>query len=654
MRPKASHRFQLHPAFKPCAKRGFTARQYLYNLVFHLYLLKENLTMRSKIFNSLTLLLLLCGWIQAESTPYSSPFSICNNAQGTQLYIGDKTAQKILVVAPKNGHVEKRFPLPAEPNGLALSKDGKKLYITVEEPLGKVYVLDSTDGKILKTIPAGHTPMAPTLSPDGNTLYICNRFNNEIAIIDLTTGKTTQTIPVVREPVAMALTTDGRFLFVANHLPTGAANVDYMTSVINIIDTQKKAVVKSIHLPNGAIDLREMTLSPDGKYLYVPSIFARFLVPTTQIERGWINTHALNIIDVKQQKLLYTVLLDEPNRGAANPWGVACSPDNKYIVVAHSATHEVSIIDRAALFEKLADAPLYDTTRKFEERADNPMNNLSFLFGIRRRVPLKGNGPRNLVILGDKAYVTEYFSGSLGVVMLKPAIKDNVRSVPVAKKRPINLIRKGEIYFNDASLCFQQWQACSTCHPDSRTDAVNWDLLNDGIGNPKSTKSLLLSHVTPAVMITGIRADAETAVRAGIRYIQFSNPTEEKATAIDAYLKSMQPIPSPHLINGKLSKAAQRGGIIFEEVGCNYCHKGKYLTDMQKHDVGTGTDREKGTLFDTPTLIEVWRTAPYLYDGRAATLHDVFKKFNPDDKHGFTSKLSESELNDLVEYVLSL
>ena len=611
--------------------------------------------MRLKPYYRFFLFMLACGAAVAEPHGYSSPQAIVADREGKMLYLGEKTARKIARVSPRSGQVEKRYSLPAEPNGLALSRDGKKLYATVEEPAGRVYVLDADSGEILQTIQTGHTPMAPTLSPDEKTLYVCNRFNNHVAVIDLATGETRKTIPVVREPVALALTRDGRFLFVANHLPTGAANVDHMTSVINVIDTGKQAVVKSIPLPNGAIDLREMTLSPDGKHLYVPSIFARFLVPTTQIERGWINTHALNILDVQRQKLLHTVLLDDIDRGAANPWGVACSPDNKYLVVAHSATHEISIIDRAALMEKLADVPEHDASREFEGRADNPMNNLSFLYDIRRRVPLKGNGPRNVVVLKNRAYVTEYFSGSLGVVSLDPAIRNNVRSVVLGPQKPMDAVRKGEMYFHDAALCFQQWQSCATCHPDVRTDAVNWDLLNDGIGNPKSTKSLLLSHATPPAMITGIRADAETAVRAGIRYIQFAPASEEKALAIDAFLKSLQPIPSPHLVAGKLSEAAQRGRKIFEEEStCIYCHSGKYFTDMRKYDVGTGTEREQGVKFDTPALIEVWRTAPYLYDGRAATLHDIFRTFNPDDHHGLTSQLTEEELGDLIEYVLSL
>ena len=73
------------------------------------------------------------------------------------------------------------------------------------------------------------------------------------------------------------------------------------------------------------------------------------------------------------------------------------------------------------------------------------------------------------------------------------------------------------------------------------------------------------------------------------------------------------------------------------------------------YDVGTGKDGEAKKKFDTPTLIEVWRTAPYLLDGRALTILDVLsKKYNPKDQHGKTSDLTKQELTDLAEYVMSL
>ena len=47
-------------------------------------------------------------------------------------------------------------------------------------------------------------------------------------------------------------------------------------------------------------------------------------------------------------------------------------------------------------------------------------------------------------------------------------------------------------------------------------------------------------------------------------------------------------------------------------------------------------------------------TAPYLNDGRAATMKDVLTTFNENDKHGKTSDFSEEQLAQLAEYVLSL
>ena len=84
------------------------------------------------------------------------------------------------------------------------------------------------------------------------------------------------------------------------------------------------------------------------------------------------------------------------------------------------------------------------------------------------------------------------------------------------------------------------------------------------------------------------------------------------------------------------------------------CHPAPLFTNLQQYNVGTGLGREVEMEFDTPSLVETWRTAPYLHDGRAVTMQEVLTKYNKDDKHGGTSKLSNTEIADLVEYVLSL
>jgi cytochrome c peroxidase len=156
-------------------------------------------------------------------------------------------------------------------------------------------------------------------------------------------------------------------------------------------------------------------------------------------------------------------------------------------------------------------------------------------------------------------------------------------------------------------------------------------------------------------MFLGVRTNAETAVRAGIKSILYANQPEPVAASIDEYLKSLKPVPSPYLVQGKLSKAAKRGENLFIKTGCADCHVPGLYTDLHPHDVGTHAAYDRPTdKFYTPTLIEVWRTAPYLHDGSAATMRDVITTCNLHDAHGETSKLSQQEIDDLCEYVLSL
>ncbi|MEA3226888.1 MAG: c-type cytochrome, partial [Planctomycetota bacterium] len=469
------------------------------------------------------------------------------------------------------------------------------------------------------------------------------------------------------EPVAADIMSDGRRLFVGNHLPHGPANGDSVACNVSVIDTGKLAFEIDIPLPNGSTAIQDVVVSPDGTFVFVSHILARYTVPTTQLERGWINTNAVSIIDARYRTLMETVLLDDVDHGAANPWAIAYTSDGKLLCVTHAGTHEVSVIEVRPMIDRIfADrrrnriknerftGGSYSSYSYGTENASNIPNELSFLHGIRERIKLPGKGPRSLAIIGRKAYVAEYFSDSMAVVDISEDSRHKTSSVALGPQIPMTAQRRGEMLFNDAMLCFQGWQSCMSCHPsDARVDALNWDLLNDGLGNPKNTKSLLLSHQTPPSMITGVRESAELAVRGGIRHILFAVRPEEEAVAIDEYLKSLKPIPSPHLVNGKLSESARRGRKVFRKASCSSCHTRPLFTDLQKYDVGTGKGRDKGRLFDTPSLVEMWRTAPYLYDGRAATITDVVTTHNPNDKHGRTSDLSEGEIKDLVEFVLS-
>jgi YVTN family beta-propeller protein len=602
---------------------------------------------------------------RAAEPTYLSPIAMTAAPDGQTIYVACCSGKQVAVFDVGSGKVSRRIAMPEAPTGLTLTKDGARLYVTCAAPSSQVVRVDTAGDKITGTLPAGHSACGPVLSPDGKTLFVCNRFNNDVSVFDLEAGKEVRRIPVRREPVAAAITADGRFLLVANLLHDGRADADYVAAVVSVIDVAAGKVAKELQLPNGSSSLNDIRVSPDGRYAVVSHILARFHLPTTQLERGWMNTNAKTLIDLARLEILNTVLLDNVDSGAANPWGVAWSADSKTVCVAIAGTHELSVTDWPGLLAKLAKLPAkleegktYDYNAASRVQADVP-NDLSFLVGVRRRIrlPETERGPRAVVIIGNKAYLANYFSDSLCAVDYTSQYP-KWETFALGPKVEMTAVRKGALSFHDATICFQGWQSCASCHPgEARVDGLNWDLLNDGIGNPKNNKSLLLVFDTPPAMSMGVREGAKEAIRAGIRHILFTVQPEEVPNSLDEYLRALKPVPSPRRVNGQLSEAAQRGEKIFndKQVGCAACHPPGLFTDLKTYDVGTVSRFDKPTdRFDTPTLVEVWRTAPYLHDGSAATMLEVLTTKNPKNKHGKTSQLSKDQLADLVEYLLSL
>jgi DNA-binding beta-propeller fold protein YncE len=585
------------------------------------------------------------------STGWLAPSAVAVTPDGQTVVVVCAQGRKLLVLDARAGKVIQALPLGAEPSGVVLARDGRRLYVTCAGPQSQVGDIDLPLGLPSAPWRTGHTATSPVLSADGATLYVCLRFEDQIAAFDLRARRETGRIPVGREPVSAAATRDGRFLLVAHHLPSGRAEPSGVAATIGVVDLAAAKMVRELRLPNGSTLLRQIEISPDGRYAAVPHNLARYQVPTTQLERGWMNTSALTLVSIETQEILDTVLLDEVDRGAANPWAIAWTPDGHRLLVTHAGTHELSLIDFPALLAKLA------RVRGQRDPDPAPADDLAFLVDLRQRLRLAGNGPRSLAVAGQTVWIADYFSDTVESVELG-AGAPSPRAISLSASAPASPLRDGEALFNDASICFQGWQSCATCHSeDARVDGLNWDLLNDGIGNPKNTKSLLLSHATPPAMSTGVRYTTEAAVRAGIQHILFATPSEKLAAPMDRWLKSLKPLPSPHRIDGRLSPAARRGQRVFKSTrtGCAVCHPPPLFTDLKAYDVGSaGPTDQDAHRFDTPTLVELWRTAPYLHDGSAATLRDVLTGHNAGDRHGRVAHLSDRELDDLIEFLLSL
>jgi DNA-binding beta-propeller fold protein YncE len=616
--------------------------------------------------------------------PWRSPIDAAYSPCGRWLAISDASADE-LVIAPAAGGQLRRVPVRGSPAGLQWSADGSLIWVA-EPNQGAIAEVDALAGRINRRVSVARRPVALAAVAQRNVLLVADEATDEVVAIDLATGRAVGRIAVLRSPSSIAVSPDGRLAVVANRLPAGDASAPGMTSGVTLIDLATSRRAADVMLPANSTNLRGVAVSPDGRWAYVAHALGRSALATTQIEYGWINANALSIIDLAGRKRHATILLDQAQRGCADPWGVALAMDGKSLWVALSGVHQMARLDLPRLHSELdkrkdlltatrparSDGPISDyVTPERSPLVDEPSSVELvvtdkpsaygmgvYLPGIIQRLDLPGLGPRGLAMSGDgrTLAVAMYYSGQ--VALLDTASAKVTGMIDLGPQPPADAIRRGEIAFHDARLCYQQWLSCATCHPDGRADGLNWDLMNDGVGNPKNTRSLVLSHRTAPMMSRGARDSFQAAVAAGFKHILFKEGTPEVRADVEAYLGSLKPQPSPFLVAGKLSEKAGRGKALFEDgrTGCASCHSGELLTDLKLHGVGTRveTDWEDETAFVTPKLVELWRTAPYLHHGKAATLRDVLTTHNRGDRHGRTSQLNEEELEALVEYMKAL
>jgi YVTN family beta-propeller protein len=593
-----------------------------------------------------------------ERPKYLSPTALVASPDSQYLYVAEQTAKQIGVFDLKTNWVTKIIKLPSEVTGLAVAPDGTKLYATCFSdrwPSGMVCEVSVATGKVTRRLPAGHGARAPVISHDGKTLYVCNQFDNDVYADDIASGQVVKKIPVLREPYAAAITPNDSLLIVtqvvSDQLATDSVN---KRCKIMLIDAVAKNLRDTLFLPLGSASVFGVTISPDGNYAFATHLINYFLMPATKTDNGWIRTNNCAIVDIKNRKILNDVTLDEPMQGSANPWGIGCSRDGKILCVTHAGSNELSVIDVQKLIT------LADTTKYYWDYPSIPegqtqlWHNLIAMNNFMSKVKVSGKGPRALAIIGNRAYTAGYFSDTLESfdLMLNGGTKE-AGAIALGAAQPLTAERKGELAFCDANLCYQKWASCQSCHPFARADGLNWVLRNE-FAAPKNTKSLVYSWWTPPTNWAGYRQNAYESVRAGMINELFLEPDMDVAASMDTFLMKLKPTPSPYLVKGNLSESGTKGKQIFmtnPALDCKKCHAGPLFTDMKPHNAGVQDPYDNMISWDTPSLIESWRSAPYSHLGSFNQLSDIMK-FKGMSNAG--SSLSQQEFDDLVEFISSL
>ncbi len=587
---------------------------------------------------------------------YLSPTALVASPDSQYLYVAEQTAKQIGVVDLTTKTVKKIIKLPNEVTGIAVSPDGSRLYATCSSerwPNGIVCEVDVATRKVTRRLPAGQGARAPVVSHDGKTLYVCNQFGNDVYVNDIASGQTVKKIPVLREPYAAAITPNDSVLVVTQVFSDQAAtDTLHKRCKIMLIDAQAENLRDTLFLPLGSTSVFGVTISPDGNYAFATHLIDNFLIPATKTEGGWIRTNNCAIVDIKNRKILNDVDLDRPLQGSANPWGIGCSHDGKILCVAHAGSNELSVIDLQKLVTLADTTPYYLNYFLNPDRETLLWHNLSAINDFTNKINVTGKGPRALAVIGNRAYTAGYFSDTIESFDLGLTGAKEAGTIALGAAQPLTGERKGEIAFNDAGLCFQKWASCQSCHPNARADGINWTLRNE-FAAPKNTKSLVYSWWTPPCAWNGGRRDAYESNRAGMNNELFLQPDMQVAAYMDTFLMNLKPVPSPYLVKGKLSESGTKGRQIFmtsPALDCKRCHLGPLFTDKKFHNAGIMDPYDATVNWDTPSLIEAWRSAPYSHLGSFGQISDIMN-FKGMSNAG---SLSQQEFDDLVEFISSL
>jgi YVTN family beta-propeller protein len=579
---------------------------------------------------------------------YLSPTDIVVSPDKSKLYVAEQTAKQIAVVGVQCNMVIKTIQLPNEVTGIAVSKDGSRLYATITSeiwPEGYVCVINEATGKIDRKIKVGHNPRSPVLSPDGSKLYVCNQFNNDISVVDLVSSKVVKRIKVIREPYCARITPDGNVLVVANSVPlANATDTGAVHCMVSLIDLKDESKTVHINLGQGSHEAFGVAITPDGKYALITHLVGMFNLPATQIMGGWVQTNNLAIVDIEKKKILNDISVDHYDKvGMSNPWGIECTSDGKFTVIAHAGCNELSIIDLPQVIQAASSSDWL--AHKI---------NLLYPETIRKRVDVIGKNPRAVAIIGNKAYTAGYFSNTIEVFDISLATSGASANISLGPEMPLNQVRTGEAHFynGDELHCQGAWQSCHSCHSFTRADGLNW-MLASGVTMQKNNKSLLYSWWTPPMNWGAKRNNCEESIQYGIIQELGMVPHDSIMYPMGEFLKGLKPMPSPYLVKGSLSESAKRGRVVYygDKTDCKGCHPAPLFTDLKLNTSIVADPWDASPNYDTPQLQEAWRSAPWDHIGTTLDFEQLLKNRLHSN---CASKLTDNEFKDLVEYVLSL
>ena len=592
---------------------------------------------------------------------YLSPINLTVSEDGKRLYVVAQESNALLIVDAESKKVINRIGAGNQPHSVILSKDGRKAYVS-NQWSDNVFAIDLSAGRVTDTLKTGSGPAGLAMSADGKALYVVNSFSSDVSVIDLHSKEEINRITAGNNPTGIKLSPDGKLLFVTSRRAVIAPYGEPLVSELTVINDSSRRISEFKKIES-AYMMENIAFTPHGDLGFVTLIRPKNYVPSIQVEQGWMMTHGFGVIEPGKGGKITELLIDEPNAYYSDPFGIAITPDGKKAFISSSGVDYISVIDIDSVRTLLANAS--PEVRKLYS------NNL----GLSSRYILKrihtGANPKGVALSpdGKLLYVAEMLDDKIGVINTETLEK--VSSIDLEGPRRITVARRGRRLFNNSSHTFQNQYCCYTCHPDMHEDGLVYNMSGKDMGR-NVTNTMTLRDISETAPYKWSGTNLTVYKQDGMRFSTFLTRTEsfsyKDLDALTAYILTGIKNPPNLQYNpkGELTEAQLHGKEIFyrtkdnfgneipEANRCITCHTPPYYTNRKTSYVQTLAATDDSILFDTPHLNDIYASAPYLHDGRAATLEEIWTKYGKGDKHGVINDMTKIQLNDLIEYLKSL
>jgi hypothetical protein len=556
-----------------------------------------------------------------------------------------------------------------EPRTLALGPDGR-LWVTVQDE-DRLVALNTADGSVSTTVSLayGSGPYGVVFSPDLTQGLLTLEHKSTLVRFNPTTGATTGTLALAGAVRGIAVNANSQEAYVTRFksLMTGG-----QLHKVNLVNMASSATI-ALQVDTTTVDdesrsrgvpnyLHQVVISPDGLRAVLPSKKDNIVRGRHRDGQDLLHDRTvrsiLSQVNLPAASEAFAEQLDFDDRAPAR--AALFAPNGDYLFVAQMEGNRIAIVDAysRAIRGEIADVGL----------APHGL----YLDATRKRL-FTNNFLARSVSVHDVAAVLSGQSGAASLVQTVATVTQETLT-PAA-------LRGKQLFYNaaDRRMSRDNYMSCASCHADGGDDGMVWDFLQrgeglrrtialqgrQGMGHGNVHWSANFNEIQDfendirgAFGGTGFMSNADFAATAN----PLGTPKAGRSAALDdlaSYLQSLSRYARSPARNadGSLSASALVGRQVFQNAQCATCHAGVTLRDGLRHDVGSiqassGLGNSlplTGVGFDTPTLFGSWSAGPYLHNGQAASLLDLFNA-----GHGNAQSLPAQDRVALADYVRSL